>query len=298
MSDVKTFCFPEGGTFGGNGMEGMLLGSMMNGGMGGNGMWNNPIWAIVFLAALRNGGLFGNDGGGNGYHSQLSQIQDTLNTNQGNTLLMDAIKGNATAIGQLATTLNCNYNAVQGAINAVQSAICSVGNQVGMGTAQVINAIQSGDMMLSNTLQSCCCDVKQLVTTQGYENRINNLQQSQLIQNGFAQVGYANAEQTCAVKQNATDNTNRVIAKLDQIEDSRKDREIASLTAALTAANSRAERAAELAPINKALADIQCKQPSTYTVPYQPFVAIPNCVAYNAGIFGAGQFGLNGGIFG
>jgi len=47
---------------------------MNNGGMGG-GMWNNPIWAIVFLAALRNGGLFGNEGG-NGYHSQLSQIQD------------------------------------------------------------------------------------------------------------------------------------------------------------------------------------------------------------------------------
>lgn len=174
MSDVKSFVFPDGGSFGGNGMEGMLLGSALNGGMGG-GAWGNPIWAIVFLAALRNGGIFGND---NGYQSQLSQIQDTLNTNQGNTLLMDAIKGNATAIGQLATTLNCNYNAVQSAINSVQSAICNVGNQVGMGTAQVINAIQSGDMMLSNTLQSCCCDVKQLVTTQGYENRINNLQQS------------------------------------------------------------------------------------------------------------------------
>lgn len=34
MSEVKTYCFPEGGTFGGNGMEGMLLGSMMNGGGG------------------------------------------------------------------------------------------------------------------------------------------------------------------------------------------------------------------------------------------------------------------------
>lgn len=298
MSDVKTICFPEGGTFGGNGMEGMLLGSMMNGGMGGNGMWNNPIWAIVFLAALRNGGLFGNDGGGNGYHSQLSQIQDTLNTNQGNTLLMDAIKGNATSIGQLASTLNCNYNAVQGAINSVQGAICNLGNQYGMGNAQVINAINSGNMQMINTLQSCCCDVKQLVTTQGYENRINNLQQSQLIQNGFAQVGYANAEQTCSIKQNATDNTSRVLAKLDQIEDSRKDREIASLTAALTAATSRAERAAELAPINKALADIQCRQPNVVTVPYQPFVTVPNCVAWNAGLYGAGQFGLNGGIFG
>lgn len=294
MSDVKSFVFPEGGAFGGNGMEGLLVGSMLNNGGMGGGMWNNPIWAIVFLAALRNGGIFGN-----GDNNQLSQIQDTLNTNQGNTLLMDAIKGNATAIGQLASTLNCNHNAVTGAINAVQSAICSVGNQVGMGSAQVINAIQNGNMQLANTLQSCCCDVKQLVTTQGYENRIANLQQSQLIQNGFSQVGYASAEQTCAIKQNATDNTNRVIAKLDAIEDSRKDREIATLTAALTAANSRAERAAELAPINKALADIQCKQPNVVTVPYQPFVTVPNCVAWNAGLYGAGVFGnQQGGIFG
>lgn len=295
MSDVKSFVFPEGGSFGGNGMEGMLLGSMMNGGMAGGGMWNNPIWAIVFLAALRNGGLFGNDGCGNGYHSQLSQIQDTLNTNQGNTLLMDAIKGNATSIGQLATTLNCNYNAVQGAINAVQGAICNLGNQYGMGNAQVINAINSGNMQMINTLQSCCCDVKQLVTTQGYENRINNLQQSQLIQNGFAQVGYANAEQTCSIKQNATDNTNRVIAKLDQIEDSRKDREIASLTAQLATERARAERTADKADTDRRIDFIASKMPNTVPVQYPNLVGVPAWQLYG---YGAGQFGLNGGIFG
>lgn len=267
---------------------------MNGGGMGANAMWNNPIWAIVFLAALRNGGIFGGEGG----HSQLSQIQDTLNTNQGNTLLMDAIKGNATAIGQLASTIGCNHNAVTGAINAVQAAICSVGNQVGMGSAQVINAIQSGNMSLANTLQSCCCDVKQLVTTQGYENRLNNMQQSQLIQNGFSQVGYAAAENACAIKQNATDNTGRILAKLDAIEDSRKDREIASLTAALTAANSRAERQAELAPIYKQLNDIACKQPSSVTIPYSPVVGVPNCVAWNAALYGGAYPFANGGQFG
>lgn len=295
MNEVKTFCFPGGGSFGGNGMEGMMLGSMMNGGMNGGGMWNNPIWAIAFLAALRNGGIFGNDGG-NGCNTQLSQIQDTLNTNQGNTLLMDAIKGNSAEIGQLATAINCNYNAVQTAINAVQSAICNVGSKNDMNAMQTINAINSGDTMLANQLSSCCCDLKQLVITQSYEGRLQNMQQSQTIQNGFAQVGYASAEQTCAIKQNATDNTNRVIAKLDQIEDSRKDREIAALTAALTAANSRAERAAELAPITKALNEIQCKQPAVVTLPYSCATAVPTSLAY--GLYGAGQFGVNGGIFG
>lgn len=299
MENTKTFVFPDNGGFGGNSTEGLLLGSMMNGGgFGGNGMWNNPIWAIVFLAALRNGGIFGNDGNAHGCTtSQLSAIQETLNSNHGQTLLMDAIKGNGNSIHELATTLNCNQNAVIGAINSVQGAICNLGNSVGMNSMQIVNAINAGNASLANQLNQCCCDVRQDVTKMGYENQINNLQQSQMIQNGFAQVGYASAEQTCALKQNANDNTNRVIAKLDQMEDSRKDREIASLTAALTAANSRAERAAELAPITKALADIQCRQPNTVTVPYQPFVTVPNCVAYNA--LGAGVFGLNqGGIFG
>ena len=292
MGETTKIFVPEGNN------DAMTMAAMMNGGGGfGGGMWNNPIWAIVFLAALRNGGIFGDDGGCNGYHSQLSQIQDTLNTNQGNTLLMDAIKGNAGAIGQLAQTIGCNQNAVTAAINAVQSAICGVGNQVGMGQMQIINAVQAGNTAIANQIAQCCCDNKLLTTTQGYENRINNLQQSQLIQNGFSQVGYAAAEQTCAIKQNATDNTSRVLAKLDQIEDSRKDREIASLTAALTAANSRAERAAELAPVLKQLNDIQCKQPNTVTVPYQPFVTVPNCVAWNTALYGGYPYAQQGNVF-
>ena len=283
MSNETTRIFvPEGN-------NDALTAAMLNGGGFGGGMWNNPIWAIVFLAALRNGGIFGNDC--NGSHSQLSQIQETLNTNQGNTLLMDAIKGNATAIGQLSQTIGCNQNAVTSAINAVQSAICNVGNQVGMSKSDIVNAINMGNMSITNAVKDCCCQTQQNILKIGYDNQISNLQQSQLIQNGFAQVGYASAEQTCAIKQNATDNTSRVLAKLDQIEDSRKDREIASLTAALTAATSRAERATELAPVYQALNDIKCKQPNTVTVPYQPFVTVPNCVAYNA--FGLNGYGLN-----
>lgn len=45
------------------------------------------------------------------------------------------------------------------------------------------------------------------------------------------------------------------------VKDSRKDREIATLTAQLTAANSRAERQAELAPIYQQLSEIACNQP-------------------------------------
>ena len=275
----KTYVFPEGN---GSSLDPNIV-AMMNGGggFGGNG-FNNPFWALVLLAFLRNN--FGWGGDGNGGNCSAAFVSSQLG---------QAIAGNANALSNLSTHLDCSIGQVQTGIAALQSAIQSVANQTGMSGMQVINAIQSGNTAIANQISQCCCDNKLITTSQGYENRINNLQQSQLIQNGFNQIGYAAAEQTCAIKQNQTDNTSRVLAKLDAIEDSRKDREISSLTAALTAANSRAERQSELAPIYKALADIQCKQPSTFSVPYQPFTAIPNCVAYQMGRCGGFPYGPN-----
>ena len=275
----KTYVFPEGN---GSSLDPNLV-AMMNGGggFGGNG-FNNPFWALVLLAFVRNN--FGWSGDGNGGNCSAAFVSSQLG---------QAIAGNANALSNLSTHLDCSIGQVQTGIAALQSAIQSVANQTGMSGMQVINAIQSGNTAIANQISQCCCDNKLITTSQGYENRISNLQQSQLIQNGFNQIGYAAAEQTCAIKQNQTDNTSRVLAKLDAIEDSRKDREISSLTAALTAANSRAERQSELAPIYKALADIQCKQPSTFSVPYQPFTAIPNCVAYQMGLCGGFPYGPN-----
>lgn len=281
MSEKTIIYSPEGAGYGSNGLDPNLWMSMMNnGGMGGG--FNNPFWALILLAFLRNGfGWSGNEG--------------SCNTGFISSQLGQAIAGNANAISNLATNLNCTNSQIQAAIAGIQSTIQNVGAQNNMSFAQTVNAIQAGNTAIANQISQCCCDNKLLTTTQGYENRINNLQQSQLIQNGFSQVGYAAAEQTCAIKQNNTDNTNRVIAKLDAIEDSRKDREIASLTAALTAANSRAERQAELAPIYKALNDIQCKQPSTVTIPNPSAVAVPACVAWQYGFNGLGLgYGLNG----
>lgn len=48
-----------------------------------------------------------------------------------------------------------------------------------------------------------------------------------------------------------------------------------------------------VAPINQVLAGLQnevagikCKLPETITTPYSPFTAVPNCVAYQAGLYG------------
>lgn len=286
MSNVSSVYIPD--NVGGNNIESILLGSMLNGGGMGGGQWmNNPIWALVFLGIFANGNLFGGNRGNQCTQDlQLQAIREQLTNNQNSSLLMDAIKGNSCAISNLATNLNLSKDAVTAAINGVQQQICNLGSQNGMNFMQVINAINSGNAAMANQLSSCCCDVKQLVTTQGYENRLANQQQSTMIQNGFSQVGYASAEQTCALKQNQTDNTNRVIAKLDQIEDDRKNREINALTAENATLRSRAERQAELAPIYQQLNDIKCKQPETVTVPYSPITPVPSCVAWNAALYG------------
>lgn len=177
----------NGGLGGANGMWPMM--AMMGGGMGGfgGGMWNNPIWAIVFLAALQNGGLFGGNNRGNGcgqgtqnieIQSQLSAIREQLGTNQNTTLLMDAIKGNAASVRELASNLNCDFNAVNAAINAVQSAICNLGGKVDMNAMQIINSINAGNASLASQLQACCCDIRTSIERQGYESRITTIQQT------------------------------------------------------------------------------------------------------------------------
>lgn len=50
--------------------------------------------------------------------------------------------------------------------------------------------------------------------------------------------------------------------------------------------------AAAVNPIAQAVNEIKCAQPQTVTVPYQPFQAVPNCVAYQYGMYNNGN--LNG----
>ncbi len=59
MESIKSYLVDGGGS--NNDLATMMA---MNGG-GMNGIWNNPLWAIVFLAALGNGNLFGNGNGRN-----------------------------------------------------------------------------------------------------------------------------------------------------------------------------------------------------------------------------------------
>lgn len=146
---------------------------------GGAGMW--WIWILLLFGWGRNG--FGGLGGNNcccdnGCGGTASALPWALNGDAGRELLMNAIQGNGNAIAQLASTLNCDVKSIESNLCNIQSLIQGVGNQVGMSGQQVINSIQSVGCQLGSQLAQCCCDLKQGIERQGYENRIATIQQT------------------------------------------------------------------------------------------------------------------------
>lgn len=298
MSESKVFMFPDATTNSGNGsnLDPNLLFSMMNNGNGFGG--NSWIW-VIFLFFLygwnRNGGLFGNGTDGN----SASQVERDM--------LMQAINGNRSAIQALAGDLNCDINSIQTAVNNVQAAVQSVGSQVGLSGQQVINSVQQGNMTLAQQIANCCCENKQLVTSMGYEGQLRDQantasilgrvdQFASAVQQGFASVGYESAQQTCSIQNSIKDQTQTVMDKLAAMEANAQQDKINTLTAQLTAANSRAERSAELKPILDELNAIKSAQPSTTTIQYPNIVGVPmqNFMGYGGYGYGYGSNGFWG----
>lgn len=187
---------------------------------GGSGCWF--IWVIImfWLWGGRGNGLFGNNADG---------IPNQLNNDWGRDVLLQAINGNGQAISQLATTLNCDVNALQGAINNVQNSVQDIASQVGMTGQQVINAIQQGNCQLGNQMAQCCCNIQDAITRTNYENQLSNVNQTNTLQNainfvnssverGFASTAYATSQQTCDLKNAIANQTTLINDKFCQLE--------------------------------------------------------------------------------
>ena len=221
MESTKTYVLPDNQ----NDLATMMA---MNGGM--NGMWNNPFIYLVWMMFA--GRFFGNNGWGD-QESQLSAIREQMGTNQNTTLLMDAIKGNSTALGQLANSLGCDFNTLKESICDVRNAIATVGGQVGFSSERVINAIQQGDCSVVQAVKDCCCNTQKSILEMGYQNQLANCNQTNTLQNsingvidtvdrGFQTISFQNQAQTCNLQNTFKDvttlNTNQILAKLDAMQ--------------------------------------------------------------------------------
>lgn len=302
MSENRTVVYtPDAGSGSGSGMMAMLapllqqkgidpnllmaLNSKGNGnGFGGDGSWFLWIIFLFFLFPLfgRNG--WGNNGcndGGNGGGYGVAGIPNLINNDAGRELLMSAIQGNGQAINTLATNLNCSVGQIQQSINGVMTQIQGVGNQVGMSSQQIINSIQSGNCQIAQAIADCCCKTQNAITTQGYENQLSICNQTNTL------VNTAN-QNTLALRDGATANTQAILSKLDamqnqnlldKIDKLREDKStlLAQISNDAQTRNIQAFQAQTIVPVNAALSDlsarlakIECKQPETVTIPYIP----------------------------
>ncbi len=117
----------------------------------------------------------------------------------------------------------------------VNNAICSLGynnaqlaNGINTTLMQGFNSANVVALQNQNALQTqladCCC-----------KNQIGQMQIGTQVERGFCDSAYAAATNTTAIIQNAHNDTDRVIARLDAMENARKDELIAELRSKLAA---------------------------------------------------------------
>lgn len=286
---------------------------------GGNGLFGNgngfnsiaDLFGLAIIASMFGwgngnwGGGFGNNGNG-----AAGFLSNQINNDTGRELIMQAVtnqgEASRTAIQTLSTMLGQDFNLVNSAVGNVQSALQSLALQQAVSVPQIINSIQSGNADMASAFQKCCCD-NQLAICQ----QTNALQQS-LNANAFAsQQGFSGVQQSIAAKSAAdqlstcqqtyalTDTMNRnylaLDNKIDAMESSRKDRELAAKDAEIATLKSQnftagvvqqavAPLNAQLVGLAKEVDDIKCKLPNTVNVEY------PNLVAMNATPYVSGGF--------
>jgi hypothetical protein len=307
MSENRTFVFGDGANSSLNallpflqqrGIDPAYLTGLVgnnNGGFFGNNAWEGII-ALIVVAAIFGNGNFGFGGfGGNGNNVVASTAEREM--------LMSAIQRNGVDLSQLAQSINCSNDRLRDAIGDVSSQICNFAGQNGLSFQQVINSIQSGNAALASQLCNCCCDIKQLISESNYLTERGFCNTNQTLTKGFSDIGYAFRDQTCNLEKAGSANTAAIIAKLDAIEDSRKDRELAEKDRVIATLTARSERQAELQPIYTALQEIQCNQPEVKKIscPTQ-YVPLNNAINATYGLiptycgygYGAG-FGFGNG---
>ena len=302
MSDTKVYQFGETANNGllasilpalqNKGVDtGYLLGMLNNGNNGGlfGGRGFEDIIALIIVAAIFGNGNFGFGNNGNNANTEL---------------LSSMVQRNGVDLSQLAQTVGVSSDRIHDAIGQVSTQICNLAGQNGMSFQQVINSLQSGNAALASQLCDCCCSIKQLISESNYLTERGFCNTNSILQRGFADLGYAFRDQTCDLKQSGSANTAAIIAKLDAIEDSRKDRELAEKDRVIATLTARSERQAELQPIYNALNEIQCNQP-----PVKKIACPEQYVQLNTGVnatygliptycgYGYGNFGFPYGNF-
>ena len=235
--------------------------AMNNGNLFGNGGWGGGILGFLLGLFFGNGwsgfGGFGNGfGGGN---SGAGFLSNQLNNDSGRELLMNAInsKGEASraAVQNLANALGQDFNLVNSGVQGIRDGIAALSSQTGMSSLQIINAIQSGNAGLQSKLCECCCNMKQLVTEQGYQNQLSTLNQTNALTGAISDLKTEMIAQFCASEkrdmQNEINRQGDIITQLrNQLDNDRQTSQFAAMLAPIVAqVNTLVARAPQTVPV-------------------------------------------------
>ena len=261
-----------------------------------SGQNGNQTGGTSILPVSNAGGIFGNNGQtslmdlfgfaivasifpnifGNGYGNRGGQCGGCQCPSVDGQLALQAVaaQGDASraAIENLAASMGQNYNTILPAVQGVQNTLAALANANGMGFLQVINALQQGNCNLAGQLQQCCCDNRLLTTQQGYETRIQTIDQTNQLNgtinaNGQRQVDAIADLKTTMIKEfcDARERDMQAIIdkQADEISQLRTKDNIAAQTNQILGYVNQV-----LAPIQAGLKEIQDKMPNTVPVQY------------------------------
>uniref|UniRef100_A0AAU8MKL0 Uncharacterized protein n=1 Tax=Geladintestivirus 1 TaxID=3233133 RepID=A0AAU8MKL0_9CAUD len=312
MTESKVFMFPDGNQ--GSSIDPALLMALNNNGMGSNGNWMWVIFLFFLFPLLRRNGLFGNEGyDNNGNCSGFGPLAGMINNGEGRRYLDDAINRNGASIDKLASMFSCGKDSIIAAINSVQQSICGVNGNI----ADVKYAMSLGNKDIAQQLASCCCDIRESITRGNYENQLQTVNQTNVLQQaintvatgqerGFSNIGYETQRQTCELKGEIKDLSTQVAKQFNDLAtrslQDKLDAEREKNSALINQLSNEHQTIAfnqsiaqAVAPINAGVAGlarevdaIKCKLPETVNVPNPPGVLMPNCVAWNT--FGFNPF--------
>lgn len=275
MSESRTYYFGNDANAGSNSLLASILPSLQqrgidtsylmglmsgnnNGGFFGNNGGFQDIIALIVIAAIFGNGNFGFGGWGNNGNNANSTERE---------MIMSAISRNGVDISQLASSLNCGIGRIDDAIGQVAASICSLGNQMGQNTNQIITALMQGNNALTSQLASCCCDLKQLVSESNYLTERGFCNTNQIMTKGFSDLGYATQQQTCSIEKAIADSTRQVLegqraAELREMQDKMDAlrEKNAQQAVILNNAQQTAQFQAMLAPLANDLAELKCNQ--------------------------------------
>ena len=190
---------------------------------GGDGSW---IFAFLIIALIFGGNGWGNWGGGNGAGMQgavtRSDLCSEFNFNNLSRSVLGIQNGLCDGFYAMNTGMlngfNTLGNTVQNGFHGVDNAVCQLGYQ----NAQLINGVNqnmntgfngvtAGLTALGTQMASCCCDTQRQV------------------ERGFCDTNYNAATNARDIIQSTHNDTDRIIARLDAMENTRQQEKIAAL---------------------------------------------------------------------